>query len=93
MNGEQVWGSFFGDECKGSLVRQALSLLVMSGVTPAECQEAVYRIEREVSIGPLLNPTAFLDGRRFDNAREYAETLRALGGLLRTLPGRVPADA
>jgi len=75
-----IWEVLLGP-AKGAMVRSALSLLVAAGVTPEEISAAIQAIDRETAIGPLTNPTAYLDGRRFDNAREYIDTLRALHAL------------
>jgi len=41
-------------------------------------RSAIERINRETAIGPLLNPSVYVDGRRFNNAREYCDVLEAI---------------
>lgn len=79
-----IWEVLLGP-AKGAMVRSSLSLLVAAGITPEEISAAIQAIDRETAIGPLLNPTAYLDGRRFDNAREYIDVLRALHALTKAL--------
>jgi hypothetical protein len=76
--------AFLGDEGQGAAVRTALELLCL---VPAESlAKAVKPIDRETTLGPLLHPSAYLDGRRFDNAAEYTKVLRAVRDLRRLLP-------
>lgn len=89
MNGIAVWGSILNDADKGVAVSVALSMLAAHGVTPEDCQQAIDRIGHETAIGPMFDPTAYLDGTRFANARQYTEILRALSGLLKTMPPKV----
>lgn len=71
----------FGPE-KAVAVRGALTMLVLSGLAPEEVSDAIRRIDRETAIGPMLDPTAYLNGRRFDNAAEHCSVLRALHSLI-----------
>lgn len=58
------------------LVHQAMLALSMMNVE--DLAESRRLIERETVIGPLLNPSAYLDGRRFDNALTYVELIDLL---------------
>lgn len=94
MQGQQfdasnAWLAIIGDE-HGGTVRLCLAFL--SKVPESVCIDAINRIGRETSIGPMLNPTAYLDGRRFDNARDYIDVLNAMRPLLRVLNRLDPAD-
>lgn len=72
MTPDEVWQSFLGEEA-GTVFRQAMMLL---NLVPIEAlEQGIDRINRELSIGPMINPTAYLGGKRFDNAREYIETI------------------
>lgn len=78
-----IWGAFVGDQYGGAL-HSALTLLML---VPAEVlAEGIDRINHEEAIGPMLNPTAYLDGRRWRNAREYKQVLSAALTLRRLLP-------
>jgi hypothetical protein len=79
MTAADVWPAIMRDEVHGMAVRQALAFLMM--VPPEAFAEAINRIGRETSLGPLLDPTAYLDGRRFDNATDYAAVLNAAAKL------------
>lgn len=61
---------------KGPLVRSALSILEI--IPLEDFQEAVSKIGRVETVGPLIDPTAWVDGRRFDNAVKWRELLTRL---------------
>lgn len=78
----EVWFVLLGEE--GAYMRMALQVLRM---VPAEkIIEAIGKIETETTVGPLINPTAYLDGKKWRNADEYLRVLRAAVNLRRTLP-------
>lgn len=74
MNANQVWDTFLGAG-NGSLFRSAVQLMVM--IPETAFTEAREKIETETALGPLVDPSAYVDGRRFDNARDYQKLLRA----------------
>ena len=78
MTPDQVWDAFLGAG-HGALFRSAMALMLM--IPPDAFDDAVGRIERETTVGPLLNPSGYTDGRRFDNARDYVDVLAAAGRL------------
>lgn len=78
-----VWPAFVGEE-HGSLLQ--LSLGALARIPAQVYQEAIRKIEHEIAIGPMFNPSAYQDGRRFDNANEYLRILRALIELKKHLP-------
>lgn len=84
---KDIWEAAFGPE-KGNLVRSALLMLVLSGLTTDDICRTIGEIERTTAIGPLVDPTAYLDGTRFKNADEYVKVLRALHTLIEGLPTR-----
>lgn len=79
-----IWEVLFGEE-RGFAVRQALTLLSAANISVEEVDLAIVQIGRETTLGPLLDPSAYVDGRRFDNAHDYAEMLRAIRGVIRCL--------
>lgn len=83
-----VWQAIMGDPAHGSAVRIALCLL--QTVPIAAFRGAIDRIRREATVGPLLNPSAYLDGRRWKNAEQYLEILNAARLLRRALPDEDP---
>jgi hypothetical protein len=54
-----------------------MAVLIIESIPAGAFQKAAQRIDREASIGPMLDPSAYLDGRRFDNARKYTDILNA----------------
>ena len=82
--GASVFESLFGLE-RGTQIRMGLTMLAAAGLQPADIDEALNKIDRCTSIGPLLDPSAFVDGARFRNAAEYADMLRALRHVVRVL--------
>lgn len=80
-----VWPTIL-PEC-GGMVQAILSYLasVQDKLLP-EISAAREQIERETTLGPLLNPTAYLGGNRFDNAEQYQQILSALATLVYLLP-------
>lgn len=83
MTPEQWWPAIMENQTHGVFIRNALSLIA---TVPVEAmQQAIERIERETTIGPFTDPTAYIDGSRFKNAREYQEILRSLIELRKVL--------
>lgn len=78
MNPHDVWSAFVGHEY-GPSMRISLAMLLI--VPAGAMREGVEKLERERALGPLLNPTAYLDGRRFINAEEYIRVLTAAAKL------------
>ena len=83
MDPGQVWEAFFGVDNGGAFFRSSLHLLML--IPPAAFDTALERISTEATLGPLLRPSGYVDGRRFQNARDYEAVLRAAGDLRRTL--------
>lgn len=82
MNANDVWDSFLGVGY-GTAFRSSIQMLRY--VPAEEFDEACTRIEREAAIGPLFNPTAYLDGSRWKNASDYLKVIKAAGNLRRVL--------
>lgn len=88
IEAQDFWCVVLQDDELGHNVRNLLSLLTLipkkklQGASVA----AMQNIERASAIGPLLNPTAWLGGERFDNARETKAVLKALIALRDLLP-------
>src|SRR4051812_13077824 len=87
MSPAGVWPTFLGEEfgCTIQLTLSVLAQLPRDRLLET-IDKAVDGIEREVSLGPLLNPSGYLDGRRFDNADQYVRILAALRSLVGQLP-------
>ncbi|TXH48151.1 MAG: hypothetical protein E6Q97_25445 [Desulfurellales bacterium] len=84
MNGgTEVWSTLVGDEC-GPGLRLALQMIAM--VPTERLIQAINDINRAESIGPFIDPTAWISGTRFRNADEYKKVLSALVTLRRLLP-------
>jgi len=88
ISAKDVWPIIVGEE-HGDLVRSILMQLLL--IDEKVFDETIRKIDIETAMGPLLDPSAYTDGRRFDNAREYAKILRALLELKRCLP-KVPSE-
>ena len=85
-NGVDVWSTIVGKEY-GPALQVALQLIAM---IPAERLIAsLNNINRVESIGPYIDPTAWIDGARFRNAGEYKKVLAALATLRQLLPDNV----
>lgn len=83
MTPDEIWETIVGEEY-GAILRSALATLAL---VPSDVMiDAINKISRETAVGPLLNPSAYLDGRRWDNARQYQQVLGAAAELRRLLP-------
>lgn len=78
-----VWSALVGEE-DGPLVQAILAGLYR--VPEQVLRDAMRRIQAETAVGPLFDPSAYVDGTRFNNAEKYLEVLDALIRLRRTLP-------
>jgi hypothetical protein len=67
--------ALLGEE-HGETVRSALLMLLMVGSEPLRA--GLDRLAGADAIGPMVDPSAWLDGRRFENTREARELLEAL---------------
>ena len=67
----------------GAIVRAALTALA---TVPADVfDQAIHRIEVEMAIGPVTNPTAYAGGRRARNGEGWIDMLRVLAKLRRMI--------
>lgn len=82
-SGVEVWSNMVGEEY-GPGLRVALQMIAM--VPVERLIEAINNINRAESIGPFVDPTAWIDGTRFRNAAEYKKVLSALVTLRHLLP-------
>lgn len=82
-NGVEVWSTMVGEEY-GPGLRVALQMIAM--VPVERLTEALNNINRAESIGPFIDPTAWISGKRFRNADEYKKVLSALVTLRQLLP-------
>lgn len=74
MSPNAIFDTFLG-EGHGCLFRSAMTTLAM--IPASVFTEAIRKIETEEAIGPLMDPTAYIDGRRFDNAQNYKRLFSA----------------
>ncbi len=81
MNHANVWIAILGE--RGPLVGAAVA--VIASVPEVEFVTALRNLDRETAIGPLLNSTAYLDGTRNRNAKDWEDVLEALLALRKTL--------
>lgn len=85
---EDFWPIVMQDDQLGHSVRNVLSLLTL--IPKKQLQGAsvfaMQNIERASAIGPILDPTAWLGGTRFDNAMDTKDVLAALCKLRDLLP-------
>lgn len=81
--GIEVWSTILGEEY-GPGVRFALQMISM--VPVEKLSEAINDINRAESIGPIVDPSAWIGGKRFRNAEEYKRVLSVLVGLRKVLP-------
>lgn len=75
----EFWATFLGEK-DGPLCGLAIETLG-NLLTQEKIDAALAAIAREESVGPIFNPSAYLDGRRWENAlimRELFITLRHL---------------
>lgn len=80
---DEVWSAFVGDEY-GPGLRVALSMIA---TIPVEnLVKAVHEINQVESIGPLIDPSEWVSGVKFHNAREYEAIFRTLVSLRQLLP-------
>jgi hypothetical protein len=84
MNVEQqgpseFWMTFLGEN--GPLCGLAIETLA-NNLKPGQIEVALAALAREESIGPVFNPSAYLDGRRWTNARLMKAVLVAAGDLV-----------
>ena len=82
-----IWEATLGVG-KGIIIKNVLSMLIP--VTVEELMGAIDKINRAETIGPLLDPSAWVDGARWKNAGEAKNVLEALAELRKTLTERLP---
>lgn len=72
----------FGDE-NGEMLRQTLVWLMLYG--PEEFKKAIDRLDHLESMGPVLDPSAWTNGKRFKDARNWKEIFEHLKKLAHVL--------
>jgi len=82
------WPIVLSDDELGHSVRNLLSLLALIPKDKLRGASvfAMQQIERATAIGPLLDPSAWMGGKRFDNAHETKAILQKLIELRELLP-------
>lgn len=79
------WGDIIGDEMQGMFLRNALMML--KSVDPEKIKEGIQSLDRATTMGPLMDPTSWMGGERFDNAKGYRNTLELVLPLVEMLKG------
>jgi len=79
---QDVWPTLVGYQADGAL---PLIFRVLKDVDPDHLREGLRRIEHETALGPLLDPSAYVGGKRFDNMQDYRDVLQATLSLVETL--------
>lgn len=85
-----VWPALLGDVHHGSAVQSALCMLYQ--VPSESLTAALGRLEQETTIGPVIDPSAYQDGRLFENAGAYRQVLEALRTLREAMPDNLYDD-
>lgn len=94
MGPEDFWPAVLGDRLLGEHVRVVLGMLTMIDKEQLRgaCCHSLQQISRLETLGPILDPSAWLSGKRTDNARNVKKMLRLLADLRDVLPDKaVPA--
>lgn len=80
---ENPFASFMEDETQGMFFQNGLHIL--ASIDPEKIEHAIERISRETTMGPLTDPTAYLDGKLFDSATTYTEVFKLALPLVKKL--------
>ena len=80
---QNPWVAFLQDEGQAVFLMNGLRMLAM--VSPEAIENGIKIIDHETALGPLMDPSAYRGGERFQNARDYTETLRLLQPLIKHL--------
>ena len=83
MQRTDYWQAIYG-EAHG--VRVGLILSALADVPDEVFADALERLSRFEAMGPMVDPTAWLDGTRSRNSREQRDICRALRDLRQMLP-------
>jgi hypothetical protein len=88
MGPQDAWRAMLQDDELGSQVQLLLGLLARMPKRKliGACVSARQNISRLEAMGPLLDPSAWQTGQRFDNARHYSDVLAKLIELRELLP-------
>lgn len=81
---DQVWTVFLGDERYGVAFRTAMTALAM--IPPEQFDKARQMISHETTIGPMVDPSTYVSGGRFDNAKKFLDLIEAARKLRVLLP-------
>ncbi len=71
-----VWSTLLPKH--GAIVKVFLSYLLTEETFIQEARLAIENISKETTIGPLLNPSTYVGGQRFENADNYQHILDRL---------------
>jgi hypothetical protein len=91
LHAMMFWPTVLQDDNLGISVRSVLMLLTLIDKKQLQGASvlAMQNIESVTAIGPIMNPSAWLGGTRFDNARETKAVLTALLNLRDLLPDSI----
>lgn len=80
------WHTFLGME-HGPVFANALRIIALMPLDEIEplIKKAIGNIQAETTLGPLMDPTAYQGGERFDNAHHYINVMRKFLELRRAM--------
>ena len=55
--------------------RLRMACQLLAEIDPAQIDKVIDTLNTATTIGPMMDPTAYQDGRRFDNARNIVELM------------------
>lgn len=70
LSNDNLISLLFGEENEGAI---RLAFTALASIPPEKWREAIQAINHQESIMPMLDPSAWTNGKRFDNARAYKE--------------------
>jgi len=85
IQADDVWAEMLGPE-DGLRVKMALSLL--KEVDPEGLQTLINNINATESMGPIMDPSAWLDGTKFNNSQNYKQVVSITLKLVKVLSAK-----
>lgn len=84
MRIEQIFEAFGIPDHEAHALAAALRFIAL--IDPIHLSEAISKIDRAESIGPILDPTAWLGSQKWDNAADWKGLLQKVIALQAHLP-------
>ena len=78
---DTLWPALMGPDHAAHAGSCALLCQIARTIPPEALTEALARLDRAETVGVILDPSAWLDGTRQDNARQLRPVLVAMRGL------------